>query len=96
MILGLQTENIWMEAKMISERCCSGILLSMSLAKSSGLFVDVTAHTDCCQNLREVQSGLQPVPQRAEKSTNSDRFVPSELRDVADGTLIGENTRKRN
>lgn len=81
---------------MVSERRCSGILLSVSLDKSSGLCVDVTAHTDCCQNLREVQSGLQRVPQRAEKSTNSNRFVASEVRDLADGTLIGENIRKRN
>jgi len=79
-----------------SQRRCSGILLSLSLAKPSGLCADVTAHTNCCQNLREVQSGLQRVPQRAEKSTNSNRFVASELRDLADGTLIGENIRERN
>jgi hypothetical protein len=81
---------------MDSDRPCSGIFLSVSLAKSSGLCVDVTALTDSCQNLREVQSGLQCVPQRSEKSTNSNRFVASELRDLADGTLIGENIRKRN
>jgi hypothetical protein len=82
--------------QMWSQRRCSGILYSLSLANSSGLCADVTARTNFCQNLREVQSCLQRVPQRAEKSTDSNRFVASELRDLADGTLIGENIRERN
>jgi hypothetical protein len=52
--------------------------------------VHFTAHTNSWENLREVQSGLQCVPHRAEKSTHSNRFVVSELRDLADGTLIGK------
>ena len=76
-------------------RVKSSLVVCSLHGTDSELCVHFTAQTVSCHNLREVQSGLQRVPQRPEKSAYSNRLLVSEVCDPGDGTLIGENVRKR-